>query len=105
MLSDDLQSDVLPCSIPAGSYKDKNYLLTHAIWRNSYGSVQPETGVRFAKSDGSYDDFCLIQHGWMNFVKAEQVILKGLRKGWGPSRIENLMCRVRERSTPRARFL
>jgi hypothetical protein len=86
------------------SYRDDKYLLTHAIWRNSYGSVQPETGVRFARQDGTYDDFRLIQHGWLSFKDAENVILRGLNKGWSASRIEDLMCRVKDRSGPKARL-
>lgn len=86
-----------PCSMSAGSYKDDRYLLTHAIWRNEYGSVQPETGVRFAGPDGKYDDFHLIQHGWLDFSSAEGVILRGLRKGWDLCRIEDFMCRLKDR--------
>ena len=95
---------VFPCSIPAGSYQDGKYLITHAIWRNSYGSVQPESGIRFAQPDASYGDFRLIQHGWLDFSKAEQVILHALGKGWGVLRIEDFMCRLRERH-PRAASL
>jgi len=105
MTSEVLSTDDFPCSIPAGSHKDGKYLLTHAIWRNSYGSVQPETGVRFARPDGSYDGFCLIQHGWLDFQAAENIILRGLQKGWQVSRIEDLLCRIRDRSGPKARFL
>ena len=93
-----------PTSIPAGVYRDEKYLITHAIWRNSYGSVQPESGIRFAQPDGSYDDFSLIQHGWIDFTKAENVILRTLAKGWRVSRIEDFMCRLRERN-PRAASL
>lgn len=104
MASSDSTRDEFPCSIPSGSYKDDKYLLTHAVWRNEYGSVQPETGVRFAKPDGTYGDFSLIQHGWLSFDDAEKVILRGLQKGWNLCRIEDLMRRVRGRSGPKARL-
>jgi hypothetical protein len=76
---------------------DGRWILTHAIWRNSYGSCQPETGVRDltdVDEKTGRPRFDLIQHGWMNFEKAHYVIEKGLRKGWSPFHISEVMDRI-----------
>lgn len=54
--------DTLPMSESVGSATiDGRWLLTHAIWRNSHGSCEPETGVNDltdvdANDVGGFDD-------------------------------------------------
>jgi len=77
------------------------YYLTHAIWHNSYGSYQPETGVR-TRANG-LKDFRLIQHGSDNWPMVTIVTLAGLSKGWDEWRIANVIgwlhSRERKRKT------
>jgi hypothetical protein len=56
------------------------YFLTHTIWRNSYGSYQPETGVRTRAAD--FKDFHLIQHNSDDWPMVTRVIIKAESKGW-----------------------
>lgn len=56
------------------------YYLTHAVWRNNYGSYQPETGVR--SHAGGLKDFRLIQHNSDNWPLVTVMALAGLSKGW-----------------------
>jgi len=94
--------DTLPMSESKGEATvDGRWLLTHAIWRNSHGSCQPETGVRDltdVDTETGRPRFDLIQHGWVNFAKAQAVIEKGLRKGWSPFRISEVMDRIPRKS-------
>ena len=72
------------------SHVDFNgFYLTHAIWYNSYGSYQPETGVR--TKAGFYDDFRLIQHGSDDWPMVTVVALAGLHKGWNTERIGDVI--------------
>ena len=64
--------------------------LTNAIWCNSYGSYQPETGIR------NDDGFHLIEHGWEDWPAVNTIILMALRKNWEPSRINRLFWQARE---------
>jgi hypothetical protein len=76
---------------------DGRWLLAHAIWCNSYGDCHPETQVRDltdVDEKTGRPRFDLIQHGWMNFEKAHTVIENGLRKGWSPFRISEVMDRI-----------
>lgn len=81
------------------------YYLTHGIWHNSYGSYQPETGVR-SHADGC-KTFRLVEHGCDDWPLVTVVTLAGLSKGWGPYRIGNVIgwlhARNRARKT-KARF-
>jgi hypothetical protein len=79
------------------------YYLTHAIWHNSYGSYQPETGVRTRAAD--LKDFRLIEHGCDNWPMVTIVTLAGLSKGWGANRIARVIEWLHARRRPRARFL
>lgn len=83
-----------------------DFFLSHAVWHNSLGSNQPETGVRRMK-DGVpvKDDFRLIQHGVRNFDFAEPLILRGLRKGWGACRIGEFVEHLAKRRQVRAMVL
>jgi len=94
--------DELPMSESRGEATiDGRWLLTHAIWRNSHGSCEPETGVRdLAAVDvkTGRPRFDLIQHRWPSFTKAQAVIEKGLRKGGSPLRISEVMDRIPRKS-------
>ena len=61
------------------------FYLTHAIWRNSYGSYQPETGVR--SHAAGLKDFRLIQHDCDDWPLVTVMALAGLSKGWDAERI------------------
>lgn len=91
--------DSLPRSTKISEMRYGNLLLTNAVWENSYGSYQPETGVRFL--DQIHDGrprFELVQHGWVDFVAANDLIIRGIRKGWNASRITDFLCRLKERN-------
>ncbi len=73
-----------PLSVSMG-YKeitlgDRTVILTNALWKSS-----PETGVRI---NGKFE---LIQHGWLNFDKANDFILKALSKGWDCWKLSEVM--------------
>lgn len=65
------------------------YYLTHAIWRNCYGSHQPETGVR-THANG-LKDFRLIQHNSDDWPMVTVITLAALSKGWNTERIADLI--------------
>lgn len=65
------------------------FYLTHAIWHNSYGSYQPETGVRSHAL--GLKDFRLIEHGSNNWPMVTVVTLAALSKGWDAHRIATLI--------------
>lgn len=81
---------------------DGRWVLTHIIWHptltwGGHGSC-PETGVRDlhdVDEKTGRQEFHLIQHGWRDFARAEQIIVKGLRKGWSPYRISEAMYRIK----------
>lgn len=79
-----------------------DYFLSHAIWRNSLGSYQPETGVRKIVGGEVQKDFRLIQHGVGNFDFAEPLIIRGLRKGWDTSRIADFVYWLAQRRRVKA---
>ena len=81
-----------PRSESRGMVEDGEFVLTHAIWRNSLGSQQPETGVR---RNGQW--LGLVEHGWRDFDAATPVILRLLRKGRSPDRIGMFMEKLTER--------
>lgn len=67
-------------------------VLTHAIWHNSMGSNEPETGLRIVKDGGVIkDSFRLYQHYTRDFDLAERIILRGFRKGWDAYRTSALV--------------
>lgn len=78
-----------PRSENCGHVDFGGYYLTHAIWRNSYGSYQPETGVR--THAGGLKDFRLIQHNSDDWPMVTVVTLAGLSKGWDTERIGDLI--------------
>lgn len=92
-----------PRSEPKGHATiDGKWLLTHAIWcpTTFYGRGRcPETGVCKIDTAGMAVEgtFELIQHGWHNFSDAEQIISRGLRKGWDCYRIATLMDNLSDR--------
>jgi hypothetical protein len=99
-----------PYSEMRSSAKIERWLLTHAVWYNSFEvrSGCPETGIRdFGEVDNKTGRprFDLIQHGWWDFARAEAVIAKGLRKGWSPFRISEAMERARNWGRQRATVL
>jgi hypothetical protein len=91
-MTHELDPERLPRCDSAGHTMEADYFLTHAIWRNSYGSCQPETGVRRVV-DGKVakEGFRLIEHGCSDFAFAEPIILRLLRKQWDAVRIGRLV--------------
>lgn len=87
-------ADRLPVSIACGRFSCDGYVLTHVIWRNSYGSYQPETGVHFINPDGSTRDFRLIEHGCDKWPIVNEIIRRGLAKGWDAYRIGQVVPRL-----------
>ena len=81
----------LPMSISRGSFRAEDFYLTHAIWRNSYGSSQPETGVRTVSGGKVNDDFQLIEHGCPDFEWASPLILRLLRSGRATHRVGEIV--------------
>ena len=81
-------------------------VLTHAIWHNSYGSCEPETGLRLVE-DGEpvKDSFRLYQHYTRDFALAERVIVRGFRKGWDEIRTARLVEWIGKRKRVRATVL
>jgi hypothetical protein len=84
---------------------DGVWLLTHVIWHpmmpwGGHGCA-PETGVRFLKEPDAKGRprFELIQHGWSDFRRAQNVIERGLRKGWQVDRIAAVMDRVKPKTS------
>jgi hypothetical protein len=100
-----MHPDDFPRSEPCGHVDFGGYFLTHAIWRNSYGSYQPETGVRTYANN--LKDFRLIQHNSDDWPMVTVVTLAGLSKGWDAYRIGNLIEWLHNRNrrkVTRARF-
>lgn len=98
----------LPRSTQISTRQQGDWLLTNGIWENSYGSFQPETGVRnLSKIDPNTGRpwFALVEHGWRDFSAAEDVILRCLAKGWDTCRITDLMRWLKERRRPQARIM
>lgn len=95
----------LPRSTRFPPRETSDYFLSNAVWENSYGSFQPETGVRRRQADGTWGDFALIEHGWLDFNSANDLIVKALAKGWDTCRIGDFMQKLKERRKPRARIL
>lgn len=81
-------------------------VLTHAIWHNSMGSNEPETGLRIVKDgDPVKDSFRLYQHYTLDFDLAERIILRGFRKGWDAYRTSALVEWLGKRKRARSRVL
>jgi len=70
--------------IPAGV----RVFMTHVTWRNSWGSLQPETGVRFGPD---FNDFILIEHGWPEFNAAAAYIVSRIARGRSLGKISDDM--------------
>lgn len=87
-----------------GHVEFAGWYLTHAVWRNSYGSYQSETGVRFRQPDGSYADFTLAQHNSDNWHLVTVVMLAGLSKGWAVHRTASLIDWLHRRMRRRAKI-
>lgn len=88
------EEDGMPESLPVSHLESDGYLLTNVLWcTHSLAGYHknPETGIRKLDDDGNYVGFDLIQHGWSNFDKANDIILKGLRKGWDTYKISNIL--------------
>jgi hypothetical protein len=92
-----------PHSESIGCVDFGGYYLTHAIWHNSYGSYQPETGVR--THAGGLKDFRLIEHGCNDWPLVTIVSLAALRKGWDANRIARLLEWWGSRRRKRARVV
>lgn len=84
-----MDDERLPRSESKGRVDFGGFYLTHAIWRNSYGSYQPETGVRTHAA--GLKDFRLIQHGCADWPFVTAVTLAALSKGWDSERIGRLI--------------
>jgi hypothetical protein len=78
-----------PYSESVGHVDFGGYYLTHCVWHNSYGSYQPETGVRTHAA--GLKDFRLIQHDCGNWPWVTVVVLAALHKGWDAERIASLI--------------
>ena len=91
-----------PYSESCGHVDFGGYYLTHAIWHNSYGSYQPETGVR--SHGGDLKDFRLIQHNSDDWPMVTVVALAGLSKGWDAERIGNVIAWLHARNKKTARL-
>lgn len=78
-----------PWSESVGHVDFGGFYLTHAIWHNSLGSYQPETGVR--SHAANLKDFRLIQHNSSNWPMVTVVTLSALSKGWNEYRIGTLI--------------
>lgn len=100
-----MMNEHLPRCETKGHVDFGGYYLTHAIWRNSYGSYQPETGVRTHAA--GLKDFRLIHHDSDNWPLVTIVTLAGLSKGWDEDRIGDVIAwmhrRIRRNKT-RAMF-
>lgn len=68
------------------------FLLTNFFYRPGQGELPGswETGVR-TKGEDAWENFQLIQHGWLNIDKAGKVILNRLERGRSISQIDRLM--------------
>lgn len=90
----------LPKSTAVSTVRVGDLLLTNAIWENGTGSYEPETGVRFMDEIGpdGRPVFVLIQHRWRDFAKANDVIARAVRKGWGSRRISDFMENLKHRA-------
>jgi hypothetical protein len=89
-----------PYSVKRGEFRNNKWLLTNAEWHPCAMGIdmpQFETGVRFRQPCGKFGGFELIEHGWANFEEANNVIIRGLGKGWSCYRIETLMHHIRTR--------
>lgn len=86
-----------PYSVFISDQKHDDFYLSNVEWhRNDWYGDHPqyETGVRPVRCGvilNDHGDFTLIQHGWYDFERADQIILKGLRKGWDALRISRLI--------------
>jgi hypothetical protein len=78
------------------------YYLTHAIWHNSHGSYEPETGVRTHAA--GLKDFRLIQHYCGDWPFVTVVTLAALHKGWDAYRISRLLDWWNQRRTGRKQW-
>lgn len=78
------------------------FYLTHVIWHNSYGSVQPETGVR--SHAAALKDFRLVEHGSQNWPMVTIVMFAALAKGWDAYRIGRLIEWLDRRYRARPQF-
>lgn len=78
-----------PRSESKGHVDFGGFYLTHSVWRNSYGSYQPETGVRTHAA--GLKDFRLIQHNSDDWPMVTVVALAALSKGWDTERIADVI--------------
>lgn len=98
-----METDREPYSESIGHVDFGGYFLTHAIWHNSYGSYQPETGVRTHAA--GLKDFRLIQHNSDNWPLVTVVTLAGLSKGWDSERIGQIVEWLSKRYRRRPKLL
>jgi hypothetical protein len=96
-----------PRSTHVSSVRVGDWLLTNAVWENSLGSYQLETGIRYMNQIEATGRprFELIQHDWSNFDAANDVIIKALRKQWRPYRISAFMENLKDRRRTHATIL
>lgn len=76
------------------------WVITNAIWHNSHGSNEPETGLRDLQDVDAEGKprFHLLQHyGCYDFRKVNQAIEKAIAKGWSAERIAWFQMRVTDR--------
>lgn len=71
--------------------KTDTHFITHLRWNRSN-----EIGICSVKDGAVQNDFQLVQHGWPDFKKAEEVIIRQLAKGHDISRICKFMDMARD---------
>ena len=99
-----------PYTVFVSEQKHADFYLSNVEWHpNSwFGDIpQYETGVRPVRDGVVVTDpgsFFLVQHGWSDFERADDIIVKALRKGWDAGRITVLIDWLRDRRRPWARL-
>lgn len=81
---------------------DDRWVITNAIWHNSHGSNEPETGLRDITDIGEdgKPKFHLLQHyGCFDFQLVNRTIEKAIRKGWSCERIAWFQMRLTDRKS------
>lgn len=98
-----MSDEEFPATIPCGSVRRGNILLSHALWCpvSEFGrSEQPETGVRNLDIPGHFE---LMQHGCRNWNAVTETTFRALAKGWDTGRITDFIRNISDRKR-RARF-
>lgn len=86
-------------STALGKEKTATHFLTHNCWNSMpeyFSRGSNETGVRSVVGGEIQDDFQLIQHGWLDWQKAGEVIKCFLAKGRSPRQIGDIMDYIKD---------